>query len=130
MEMWSLENGRLFYSVFIFLLQLILPTVILIFAHAQIYQKLVSSKFLLRRRRQSSPELASGLSRMASSPIAARSRRSHRCGHSRGLSRSTKKFSNGKLNFCNYKIKLDNNLKRRSMKGNQIKQMKSNMFLK
>ena len=97
MERWSLENGRLFYSVFIFLLQLILPTVILIFAHARIYQKLVSSKFLLRRRRKpSSDELASGLSRLAS-PIARR--RSHRCRNSRGLSRSTRKFSNGKLNF-------------------------------
>ena len=98
MERWSLENGRLFYSVFIFLLQLILPTVILIFAHARIYQKLVSSKFLLRRRRKpSSDELASGLSRPASPP--ARRRRGHRCRNSRGLSRSTKKFSNGKVNF-------------------------------
>ena len=57
MERWNLDNGRLFYSVFIFLLQLILPTFILIFAHARIYQKLVSSKFFLRRRKMSSPEL-------------------------------------------------------------------------
>ena len=32
-------------------------TIILIFAHARIYQKLVSSKFFLRRRKMSSPEL-------------------------------------------------------------------------
>ena len=49
MESWDLQYGRLIYSIFILLLQLILPSLILILAHASIYRKLVSSRFLLRR---------------------------------------------------------------------------------
>ena len=49
MESWDLQYGRLLYSIFILLLQLILPSLILILAHASIYRKLVSSRFLLRR---------------------------------------------------------------------------------
>ena len=49
MESWDVQYGRLLYSIFILLLQLILPSLILILAHASIYRKLVSSRFLLRR---------------------------------------------------------------------------------
>ena len=49
MESWDYKHGRLFYSIFLLLLQLILPSLILILAHASIYRKLVSSRFLIRR---------------------------------------------------------------------------------